>query len=187
MVSDFGCKAVCAALFPTRCRLCSEQCKFERQECQSQLCPTCDEDPDGLECLECSEPCFAGELQCNEERCRPICPDEDACRLCSDQCKFERQECQSQCPTCDEDPDGLECMDCSEPCFAGELECAEVRCRPICEPNGRSSAFRRTNLTRGLRRNGGSYAVRPTGPQSMVRGRFLNRNAFNPTTDRGWF
>lgn len=170
----------CTSFFQDPCRLCSEQCKADRQQCQIQECLTCEDDPDGLECVECERRCFDGELECANERCRPICPDTDACKLCDEQCKIEREECQTQeCLTCENDPDGLECVECQQRCFDGQFECTNERCRPICEPGELLGA--------GVSRSYMSNYLGPTASRAFrgnARGRHLIRNAFYPTAGR---
>jgi hypothetical protein len=170
----------CTSFFQDPCKLCSDQCKAERQECQTRECLTCEDDPDGLECVECEQRCFDGEWECANERCRPICPDTGACKLCDEQCKIEREECQMQeCLTCEDDPDGLECVECEQRCAEGQWECANERCRPICEPGELLGA----GVSRNYRSNYlGSTASRAF--RGNARGRPLIRNAFYPTAGR---
>lgn len=112
-------------------------------------------DPKILSCIRgvtntCRTLCRDGDEDC-EPACLSTlkyCTDEQTpCEECSDRCKWERQQCQLEhCPTCEEDPDGEECVECSVPCHELERDCAEENCRPICSPAARSRVATLRNI-----------------------------------------
>lgn len=80
----------------------------------------------------------------------PICEDvyPDDCRRCEIPCNDALKECYDQCPTCETDPDGLECVVCQEKCHCANLSCLVDNCASRCNyfqtpaPPANSVAFK---------------------------------------------
>jgi len=85
------------------------------------------------------EECLA---QCLELRpCDQLFP--DSCQRCRKQCFTELDECFAQCPTCETDPDGIECQICRIRCECASANCIYDNCRTPCgwdAPQGAASA-----------------------------------------------
>jgi hypothetical protein len=135
--------------------------------------------------------------QGREEGCEAVCLENavcsnlypDACRRCVYDCDDKTSECLANCPTCEEDPDGLDCFICEERCWCANFNCRVDNCRPICESGPeRASSGRalKTLFQRGAR---GSASFAPSrGVQSRTLNTFQPRtlNTWQPRTLNTW-